>query len=174
MILVCHWFRERVHYFCSIFLLIFLLTKLVIHYVWNPGRPATLLKKRLWSRCFPVNFVKFLRTPFLTEHLWWLLLKSKSKLRTMCRKNHENFKNSKLGCNLTGSYKKEYIHRHFYIQLSFCIWRHFYIERLFLYYRTFLHSFISWYSGWKKWIKGLFMKVLVQFKKMFCIKVITW
>ena len=36
--------------------------------------PATLLKKRLWHRCFPVNFVKFLQTPFLTEHLWWLLL----------------------------------------------------------------------------------------------------
>ena len=35
---------------------------------------ATLLKKRAWHRCFPVNFVKFLRTPFLTEHLWWLLL----------------------------------------------------------------------------------------------------
>ena len=28
-------------------------------------RPASLLKKRLWHRCFPVNFVKFLRTPFL-------------------------------------------------------------------------------------------------------------
>ena len=27
--------------------------------------PATLLKKRLWHRCFPVNFMKFLRTPFL-------------------------------------------------------------------------------------------------------------
>ena len=24
--------------------------------------------------CFPVNFVKFLRTPFFIEHLWWLLL----------------------------------------------------------------------------------------------------
>ena len=36
--------------------------------------PAALLKKRLWHRCFPVNFVKFLRTPFFTEHLWWLLL----------------------------------------------------------------------------------------------------
>ena len=32
-------------------------------------RPATLLKKRLWHRCFPVNFEKLLRTPFLTEHL---------------------------------------------------------------------------------------------------------
>ena len=37
-------------------------------------RPATLLKKRLWHRCFPVNFGKFLRTPFFTEHLRWLLL----------------------------------------------------------------------------------------------------
>ena len=38
-------------------------------------RPATLLKKRLWHKCFHVNFAKFLRTLFLTEHLWWLLLK---------------------------------------------------------------------------------------------------
>ena len=36
-------------------------------------RPATLLKKRLWHRCFPVNFAKFLRTPFFTKHLRWLL-----------------------------------------------------------------------------------------------------
>ena len=28
-------------------------------------RPATLLKKRLWYRCSPVDFAKFLRTPFL-------------------------------------------------------------------------------------------------------------
>ena len=27
--------------------------------------PGTLLKKRLWHRFFPVNFAKFLRTPFL-------------------------------------------------------------------------------------------------------------
>ena len=40
-----------------------------------PGlRPATLLKKGLWHRCFTVNFVKFLRTPFYIEHFWWLLL----------------------------------------------------------------------------------------------------
>ena len=37
-------------------------------------RLATLLKKKLWHRSFPVNFAKILRTPFLTEHLWWLLL----------------------------------------------------------------------------------------------------
>ena len=27
-------------------------------------RPATLLKRRVWHRCFPVNFRKFLKTPF--------------------------------------------------------------------------------------------------------------
>ena len=33
----------------------------------------------LWHRCFPVNFVKFQRTPFFKEHLWWLLLVVLSK-----------------------------------------------------------------------------------------------
>ena len=31
-------------------------------------RPATLCKKRLWLRCFPVSFVKFSRIPFVIEH----------------------------------------------------------------------------------------------------------
>ena len=36
------------------------------HLYQRPGlRPATILKKRLWHRCFPVNFEKFLRAPFL-------------------------------------------------------------------------------------------------------------
>ena len=37
-------------------------------------RPATLLKKRLWHRCSPVNFVKFLTTPFLQSTSESLLL----------------------------------------------------------------------------------------------------
>ena len=37
-------------------------------------KPATLLNKRLWYRCFPVNFAKFLRPPFPTDYLRWLLL----------------------------------------------------------------------------------------------------
>ena len=37
-------------------------------------RPATLLKKKLWHRCFPVNFVKFLRTRFLQNTSGPLLL----------------------------------------------------------------------------------------------------
>ena len=32
--------------------------------VAGQARPATLLKKRLWHRCFPMNFAKFLRTTF--------------------------------------------------------------------------------------------------------------
>ena len=41
---------------------------------FNKLRPATLLKKRLKHRCFPVNFVTFLRTPFLQNTYSWLLL----------------------------------------------------------------------------------------------------
>ena len=35
---------------------------------------TTFLKKRLWHRCFPVNLVKFSRTPSFIEHVRWLLL----------------------------------------------------------------------------------------------------
>ena len=37
-------------------------------------RPATLLKKRLWHRCFPEKFAKFLRTPFIRNTTGRLLL----------------------------------------------------------------------------------------------------
>ena len=48
-------------------------------------RPATLLKKRLWHRWFPVDFAEFLRTPFLQNTSGWLLLKVVSDLML-----HEN------------------------------------------------------------------------------------
>ena len=41
-------------------------------------RSATLLKKRLWCRCFPVNLVKFLRVPFLQNTSERLLLLQQS------------------------------------------------------------------------------------------------
>ena len=47
-------------------------------------RPATLLKKRLWHRCFPVNFVKFLRIPFWKNSsggCFWTFSKQGTKLR---------------------------------------------------------------------------------------------
>ena len=42
-------------------------------------RPATFLPgQRLWRKCFPVNFVKFLEIPFLQNTTGRLLLTSKS------------------------------------------------------------------------------------------------
>ena len=38
------------------------------------ARSATLLKSRFWLRCFPVNFTKFLKTPFLQSTCGRLLL----------------------------------------------------------------------------------------------------
>ena len=48
-------------------------------------RPVTLFKKRLWHRCFSVNFVKFLRAPFLQNNSGRLLLAWK------CLQNHKSF-----------------------------------------------------------------------------------
>ena len=47
-------------------------------------RPATLSKKRLWRRCFPVNFAKFLRTPFLQNTPGRLLLQL--TVSTLCHR----------------------------------------------------------------------------------------
>ena len=52
-------------------------------------RPATLLKKRLWHRCLPVNFAKFLRISFLQNNFGGLLLHTQqinitSKLSGAC------------------------------------------------------------------------------------------
>ena len=59
-------------------------------------RPSTLLKKRLCYRCFPVNFAKFLRTPFFTEHLWWLLLYNLKRYVNMEKEKKRWRKNTKV------------------------------------------------------------------------------
>ena len=46
----------------------------------NTSAPATLLKKKLWDGCFPVNFAKFLRTSFLQNTSGRLLLKRHLKV----------------------------------------------------------------------------------------------
>ena len=48
-------------------------------------RPATLLKKRLWHRRFPVSFMKFLRTPFLQNTSGWLFLIDNPRMCWFCR-----------------------------------------------------------------------------------------
>ena len=50
-------------------------------------RSTTWLKKRLWHKCFPVNFAKFLRTPFLQNGSGRLLLKRFKTRKEMKRKN---------------------------------------------------------------------------------------
>ena len=47
-------------------------------------RTATLLKMKLWHRCFSVNFAKFLRTPFVTEHLSEDYLESNHTGNSIC------------------------------------------------------------------------------------------
>ena len=42
------------------------------------GWPVTLIKKRLWHRCFPMTFAKFLRTPISQNTSERLLLKIKN------------------------------------------------------------------------------------------------
>ena len=44
-------------------------------------RPTTLLKKRLWHRCFPVNLAKFLKTRVLQNTSGRLLLKTSKKAK---------------------------------------------------------------------------------------------
>ena len=58
------------------------------------ARPATLLKKRLWHRCFPVSFVNFLRTLFLQNTSGRLLLKQNQVLLvSQIKESWENFSN---------------------------------------------------------------------------------
>ena len=76
-------------------------------------RPATLSKKKLWHRCFPVSFVKFLRTPFLqnTSGGWfWSFVKSmvclKNILTTYKIPNGETHKKTlKTGGNGTATWR---------------------------------------------------------------------
>ena len=47
-------------------------------------RPETLLKRRLWHRCSPVNFMKFSRKPFLQNSSGRLLLEGLRLIRFFC------------------------------------------------------------------------------------------
>ena len=55
-------------------------------------RPATLLKKRLWRRYFPVNFAQFLKTPFLRNSSGRLLLQERKEKRLFLRKQGSSTK----------------------------------------------------------------------------------
>ena len=63
--------------------------KLTRKHVRQSLRPATLLQKSLCHRYFPVNFMKFLRTPIFIEHLWWLLLNCTEMAKYTCGLKHK-------------------------------------------------------------------------------------
>ena len=56
-------------------------------------RPATLLKKSLWHRCFPVNFAKFLTASFLRNTSGRLLLLFPHKSAYFSNNSHNAYKN---------------------------------------------------------------------------------
>ena len=47
--------------------------------------------KHLCQRCFPVNFAKYLRTPFFKEHLRWLFCRTWDFLRIAHFNDHGRF-----------------------------------------------------------------------------------
>ena len=67
---------------------------------------------KFWHRCFPVNFAKFLRTPFFTEHLRWLLLEGYTKFWKKFERNTRLFEISAQKCSI-------YIHFFRVSELSF-------------------------------------------------------
>ena len=55
-------------------------------------RSAALLKKRLWRKCFPMNFAKFLKTPLLQNTSGRLLLQDRKEKRLFLRKQGNSTK----------------------------------------------------------------------------------
>ena len=64
-------------------------------------RCSILLKKSLWHRCFPVDFAKFLKTPFSTEDLQWLLLEDIIRRKT----SHMKYKQTSSSLDQKRSHK---------------------------------------------------------------------
>ena len=80
----------------------------------------------LWCRVFPVNFAKFLRTPFFTKHLWWLHLlldeiQSTKKMKTRESKEEKfEIKSKRNRVNCLIIYLIIYI---YYVWLLRLLWR---------------------------------------------------
>ena len=61
--------------------------------VWRCSIKTVLLKKKLWHRCFRVNFSTFLRAPFLQNTSWRLLLDRTCFIRILWNIQSGFFKN---------------------------------------------------------------------------------
>ena len=74
-------------------------------------RPETLLKKRLWHRCFSVNFVKFLRTLFLQTTSGRLLPQIESEVVSGKLFIHENLRGrTNFSCTLLLKLSRNFLH----------------------------------------------------------------
>ena len=65
------WIYRSSHWRCSV---IKGVLRNVANFTGNTCARVSLLKSRLWHRCVPVDFTKFLRTLFLQNNPWRLLL----------------------------------------------------------------------------------------------------
>ena len=84
-------FFER--FFCKAVTRRFSLEKVFLE-VSQKSQENTCARGVFWHRRFLVNFVKFLRTLFFTEHLWWLVLKL--NIYTLARISFKAFASLKL------------------------------------------------------------------------------
>ena len=81
-------------------------------------RSATWLKKRLWHRCFPVNFMKFFRTPFAQNTSWRLLLVYDNTEHAIPYRFRATFTSEKF---LFSSVKRASLHYSELSKLQFCL-----------------------------------------------------
>lgn len=58
-----------------------------VGHIYTETATGSILWKKVFLRCFPVNFEKYLRTPFFIEHLQWLFSMSE---RTMLQEECSN------------------------------------------------------------------------------------
>ena len=64
---------------------------------WKSHIGGISLKRKLWQRCFPIIFVKFLKTLFFVEHLRWLLPHTTTSSFYKCRRRLLNFQTLRFG-----------------------------------------------------------------------------
>ena len=129
--------------------------------------PATLLKKRFWRWCFPVSFLKFLRTSFYKEHLQWLLLLFTISLKEFSTK----IKSWKLvQCPLTYTYQVGYIQCFRDPSNTICLWS---VNQCMLYVHSRLLEWVLTYYTISVVTEGYWL--WVDFKPYFrIIAVVFW
>ena len=117
-------------------------------------RPATLLKRRLWHRCFPRNFAKFLRAP-PTDHLRWLLLFLKMPNK-YCMWMNSNFTGNQ-------SWNKS---KHFHLFLILMLKKSGFFNVKFFLWIIFKNTFVTeplqWLLLYLRWLLLYFFKKLIE------------